>query len=95
MKTTPKFDLYIAQMGQEALKELSEDKPLKERLIWARYRISAVATEHHLNGTPHKLQEAIMAVNSLTGEESFPDQSRAIREAIEEIFEAYGRHYPE
>ena len=86
---------YIAQKAQQALEALTTDQPLEERLRTARMHFSLVTSDHYLQDAPADVQQYLAAVRDIPDGEPWPDTARKIREAIETVFEAWGREHPQ
>jgi hypothetical protein len=84
---------YIVQKAQQALEALTTDEPLEDRLRTARMHLSIVTDDHYLKTAPSDVQLYLGAVRDIPEAEPWPDMARTIREAIETIFEAWGREH--
>ena len=88
------MEQYIGQKAQQALEALTTDKPLEERLVEARMHLSFVTGDHYLQSATAEVQQYLGAVRDIAEGEPLPDAARKIREAIETIFEQWGREHP-
>jgi hypothetical protein len=54
-----------------------------------------VTGDHYLETAPVEVRKYLKAVRDIPDGEPRPETARTIREAIESIFEAWGREHPE
>ena len=88
------MERYIGQKAQQALEALTTDESLEHRLRTARAHLSFVTGDHYLQSAPAEVQEYLGAVRDIADDEPLPDVAGKIREAIEAVFEQWGREHP-
>ena len=88
------MDRYIGQKAQQALEALTTDSSLEQRLKEARMHLSSVTGTHFLQSASTQVQQHLVAVSDIADNEPLPDVACKIREAIETIFEQWGREHP-
>ena len=88
------MNLYIAKKAQDALKALASVDSRENRLKEARMHLMLVTSEYHKASATEHVRECLGKIEKITDEQSLEDVSTIIREAIETIFEEYGRILP-
>jgi hypothetical protein len=91
MMSSTNMERYIVQKAQQALEALTTEESLEDRLRAARMHFSFVTDDHYLQSAPAEVQKYLTAVRYIPHGEPRPETARTIREAIESIFEAWGR----